>query len=75
MPKFVMSDGRRFTDYQSSCDLNRSIQKQNGLSNSHEYRFFLQQNANKIIDDIRKKCDVTCVNSCAVCKAAREYKP
>lgn len=75
MPKYTMSDGREFTDYNPSCSLNDFIQKKYGLTNSHEYRYFLQKNADKVMQDLTN-CDPKreCV-LCPVCKQALEYKP
>ena len=45
----LMSDGRHVTDYRPSCYVHDQIQKQNGIHNSHQYRRFLQQNADKLM--------------------------
>ena len=45
----LMSDGRHVTDYRPSCYVHDLIQKQNGLHNSHQYRIFLQNNANTLM--------------------------
>lgn len=42
MPKYTMSDGRQFTSYQPSCELNRMIQTHFQIKNGNEYRQFLQ---------------------------------
>jgi hypothetical protein len=76
MPKYVMSDGRFATSYLPSCELNKFIQKKYSVGESHDYRYFLQKNADKIMEDM-KKCDTTekdCV-LCPVCKEAIEYAP
>ena len=39
-----MSDGRSFTSYVSSCQMNAEIQKKYNLSNDTKYREFLQKN-------------------------------
>lgn len=65
MPKYVMSDGREFTDYKSSCTLNNFIQQKYGLTNSHDYRYFLQTNGNQIMKDLAQ-CDKVCT-LCPVC--------
>lgn len=72
MPKFTMSDGRAFTDYHPSCTLNQLLQDKYKLSNSHEYRYFLQKNADKIRLDLaqcdpQQECTI-----CPVCKQALE---
>lgn len=75
MPKYVMSDGREFTDYNAACLLNEMIQRKYNITNSHQYRQFLQQNA----DDVKKslaECDTQrdC-KVCPVCKMSLDYKP
>jgi len=44
-----MSDGRSFTDYRSSGEVNAEIQVSNDLKNSQEYRQFLISNAKEIM--------------------------
>lgn len=44
----LMSDGRHATDYRPSCYVNMSIMRQNGLTNSHQERLFLQHNAEQL---------------------------
>lgn len=72
MPKYVMNDGREFTDYNASCILNNMIQKKYKLSNSHDYREFLQKNSQKVMKaladcDMKQSCEL-----CPVCKKALE---
>ena len=45
-----MADGRHFTDYRQSCDLNNGITKDNNVKNSFETRLFLQRNASNLMD-------------------------
>lgn len=72
MPKFTMSDARVFTDYNPNCEMNRFLQKKYNVENSHEYRKFLQDNAEKVMID-NKKCDlVEDCKLCPVCKKAVE---
>ena len=75
MPKFVMSDARVFTDYNPNCELNNYIQKKYNITNAHEYRAFLQKNAEKIIEDNAKCFEQKDCKLCPVCKEAVEYKP
>lgn len=49
-----LADGRNFTDYQSSCYLDKRIQHSTNISGS-EYRLFLQRNASILMDEKRKK--------------------
>lgn len=46
MAKFVLEDGRAFTDYRPNCIMNEQMQK--GMD-SHEYRMYLQKNAKSIM--------------------------
>lgn len=41
----LMNDGRHATDYRPSCYVHDLIIKQNGITNSHQMRHFLQKNA------------------------------
>jgi hypothetical protein len=75
MPKFVMSDARVFTDYNPNCELNNSIQNKYQIKNSHQYRNFLQKNADKIMMDNVKNAQQPDCKLCPVCKDAIEYKP
>jgi hypothetical protein len=68
MPRYTMSDGREFTDYNPSCELNRMLQNKYKVQNSHEYRYFLQKNAEKVMSEL-SKMDKQCV-FCPVCNKA-----
>ena len=48
-----MSDGRNFTDYRPNYELNQTLKEKNKLDNSHNYRNFLNNNAEKIIEENR----------------------
>lgn len=77
MPKYIMSDSRTFTNYQSSCIMEEFLQKKYNIKNSHDYRSFLQKNAEQIIKDLGD-CDINkpdaCKSLCPVCKTAVEKK-
>jgi len=75
MPKYIMSDGRAFTDYNPSCSLNNNLQKKYNVKDSHEFRQYLQHNAEQVMKDLAN-CDPKdqCA-LCPVCKQALEYKP
>ena len=65
-----MSDGRAFTAYQSSDFINDLIRADNNISNSLQYRVFLQNNANALMDRQRQ---VACrENCCGPCPATKE---
>lgn len=74
MPKYIMSDGRAFTNYHPNCTLNKVIQDNYKIQNSHQYRAFLQQNAEELIKEFAKNESAEC-KICPVCKHALEYKP
>jgi hypothetical protein len=75
MPRYVMSDGRGFTDYQPSCTLNKQIQDKYSLTaNTHQYRYFLQQNAEKLIQDFAASSNAPSCTLCPVCQMALESK-
>lgn len=62
-----MDDGRHFTDYRPSCDLDNYIRVNNGIMNSNDYRMFLTRNANKLMELNRKyACDKNCCGPCKV---------
>ena len=48
MPRPGMSDGRVFTNYSSNCELNNNMQ--NGSTNNVEYKKYIQNNAQTIMD-------------------------
>ena len=50
----IMNDGRLFTDHNTSSMLNKQILLHNNLANNEEYRKYLVDNANKIIDMNKK---------------------
>ena len=45
----LMSDGRLVTDYRPSCELHSSIRYHNGLYDSNQYRQFMINNAEKLM--------------------------
>jgi hypothetical protein len=71
--KYTMSDGRVFTSYLPNCDLNSVLQKQYGTKDVHAYRYFLQQNADKVMKDTRIGTDEC--KFCPVCEASLSYRP
>lgn len=72
MAKYTMSDGRAFTDYSPSCDLNALIKKQFEIADGNEYRLFLQDNAEKVRRFLMEKKNVGSCEICPVCKQAIE---
>ena len=45
-----MSDGRVFTNYQANCQINSQVQQSTGSSTNVDYKQYIQQNAQKIMD-------------------------
>lgn len=75
MPKFVSEDGRAFTDYNPNCQLNQMLQKKYNLNNSHEFRYFLQRNAEQVMKDLAECEPKRDCEFCPVCRQALEWKP
>jgi uncharacterized protein len=75
MPKYVMSDGRAFTTYSPNCALNKYLQDKYEVSNSHMYRRFLQQNAQKIMKELSQCTANEDCEICPICNKALQYKP
>ena len=65
-----MDDGRHFTDYRPSCDLNNLVASNNNLVSSYDYRQFLILNADKLMD-LNRGYTVQ-MNSCGPCKQPYE---
>uniref|UniRef100_A0A6C0HLL3 Uncharacterized protein n=1 Tax=viral metagenome TaxID=1070528 RepID=A0A6C0HLL3_9ZZZZ len=62
-----MADGRHFTDYRSSYYINDLIRADNNISNSLQYRTFLQQNGNALMDRQRQiACNLNCCGPCPI---------
>ena len=60
----LMNDGRFATDYRPSCYIHDLILKQNQITNSYDFKLFLQHNALKL-QEINHFYN--CVNSCCNC--------
>jgi hypothetical protein len=60
-----MDDSRHFCDYRSSDFINDLIKADNNISNSLQYRMFLQQNGNALMDRNRQiACKLNCCGPC-----------
>lgn len=46
----LMSDGRHVTDYRPSCEVHSSIRFHNNLADSNQYRQFMINNAEKMMN-------------------------
>lgn len=77
MPKYIMSDGRAFTDYQPNCVINDYLQKKYEIDDPHQYRHFLQKNSEQVKKELLSCSPFHQIqkHSCPVCKQAMEYKP
>jgi hypothetical protein len=75
--KFVDASGRSVgQSYIPSCQLNYNLQEKYSLMDTHDYRYFLQQNSEKVKQDI--DVDASGVESCKicpVCQASLAYNP
>jgi len=60
-----MSDGRHFTDYRPRCIVNSAIRSQNKLNNNFDFRMFLINNGNKMIQNFRY--EAVKKNKCEAC--------
>ena len=63
----LMSDGRTFTDYRSSCVVDQNILHQNKIKSSYEYRQFLINNASNFMNKNNELNNKK--NSCETCNA------
>ena len=60
-----MADGRHFTDYRPNCYVNNLLRANNKLYNSFEYRTFLTNNANNLMNLNRAyACQKNCCGPC-----------
>ena len=62
-----MSDGRCFTSFISNCQLNENIKARNKLNTNNEYRKFLQENSEQLLNDFRDICGNESKNECISC--------
>ncbi len=76
---FKMQDGRAFTDFTPSCALNNNLQNKYKTSNSHDYRYYLQRNADSIHEEFAKNAlqdqSAGHCEKCPVCEQALAWKP
>lgn len=60
-----MDDGRHFTDFRGNCYVNNIIRNNNNIFNSFQYRTFLTNNANKLMELNRGyACQKNCCGPC-----------
>lgn len=70
MPKYVSGGAREFTDFTPSCALNQMLQEKYNAKNSHEYRYYLQKNAETVMKDLANCNAKAECEFCPVCKSA-----
>lgn len=73
MPIYKM-DNAPWTDYNPNCSLNNYLQKKYQTGNSHDYRYFLQRNA----EELRKNfsnCAKKEVSQCQYPNTQVNWKP
>lgn len=63
-----MSDGRSFTDYQPSSELNNLIQRRYAIQNSNDYRKFLQEQGQTLMKEFSESSTEQECLLCPVCK-------
>jgi hypothetical protein len=68
-----MEDGRHFTDYRPRCVVDSTIRSQNNIKNNFDYRMFLINNGDKIIQNFRYEAIKK--NKCNACdNKGADYK-
>lgn len=53
--KYVMHDGRAFTDYSPNCQMNEYVKGKYAPGSSSEYRMFLQRNGTAVMREMRER--------------------
>ena len=70
-----MADGRHFTDYRPSNFINDLIRADNNISNSLNYRVFLQENADSLMDRQREiACKLNCCGPCPIASSKEGFE-
>lgn len=74
--KFVMSDGRQFTDYQPNCSMNINLRKKlSPGAGNNDFRYHLQKNADAIMKQLSQSEIETIHKNCPVCTKSLDYHP
>jgi hypothetical protein len=78
--KFTDSSGRQFTNYQPNCQMYNNLQNQYlPNSNQDDFRIFLQQNTDKLLQDFSEsnysEFNSDSGKNCPVCKTSLNWKP
>ena len=73
--KFVDASARNVGQFwQPNCSLNITLQQKYNTPDGHDYRYYLQQNAEQIMQDLRPVQTDDC-KKCPICMASLSYKP
>lgn len=64
---FYPGDARGFTEYRSSCRIDNELKKNNKVSNDYEYKRFLQQNSDTLMQQNLKTAYSNESMSCTNC--------
>lgn len=67
---YVMQDGRAFTNYKPSSELDSELKEKHGLKTDAEFKDFLNKNAEKLIEENKKilsSCHSPCKKYCNYC--------
>ena len=62
-----MSDGRCFTSVIPNCQLNENLKKRFNITSNNDYRIYLQENAEQIMNQMKKVCNDSSVLECTTC--------
>ena len=62
--KNAMQDCRAFTDYNPNCALNEHLKNTAGVTNSTEYRLYLQRNACKVMAELKQSSEFDNPSGC-----------
>ena len=62
-----MQDARCFTSYKPNCELNLKMKSLNNIKTNGEYRQFLQQNADSIMNQMQTMCGHGDQFYCSLC--------
>ena len=55
---FRIGGGRHFTDYRPRDVVNELLRVQNGIHSNYDYRMFLTQNAQQVMDQARREAEM-----------------
>ena len=57
----IMTDGRNYAQWQPGAVVNKTLREENGIKSNWQYRKYLQENADQVIEyDQRMACNECC---------------